>query len=66
MYRLQVTKFEDSPDYDKQVEELNRTRYCYDKTESLYPPKQIEQGHLDVIITDEEYAVIKKEVIKVS
>lgn len=66
MYKLLVTKFVENDDYKEQMKAFNSPRYNYDR-EILAPPvKMIEQSHLEVIITDEEYAIIKKEVIKVS
>lgn len=67
MYRLQVTRFEDNPEYRDQIKQYREAiRYNHGTMDRPSPQQQIEKTYLNVVVTDEEYAVIKKEVIKVS
>jgi hypothetical protein len=61
MYRLQVTKFVDNPNYDKEMDEY-KSRSTYQLVD--HPMSRLEERNLDVTVTDEEYKAIKKAVLE--
>ena len=61
MIKLQITKYEDNPDYE---EELKQHQAPYGRNIEC-PEKQIEVRKLDIEITDEEFKVIKKAVLEI-
>mgnify|MGYP003399420675 FL=1 len=64
-YRLQLTQFEENPDYaDELADYKKRQGYGY-SPEGKYPKREIEKRHLDAIVTDEEYKAIKKAVLEI-
>jgi len=67
MYRLQITKFEDNPNYKDEMEEYkDRDKFHYQdgRGDIQHPLAQLEGRKLDLDITDEEYQAIKEAVLK--
>jgi len=63
MYKLQVTKFVENENYEKEMEEYEkRTKYSYGQVEHPYNTR--EERHLEVTLTDNEYKAVKESVLK--
>ena len=61
MYNLQVTKFVDNPNYEKELEEYDKhSRYnnCPD-----YPKQKLEERSLSVELTEDEFIKVKNAVL---
>jgi hypothetical protein len=64
-YRLTVTREDINPEYDAQIEDWKRTNYYHAVGQSA-PSRTYQRQVLDVTLTSEEYAVVKRAVLEVA
>lgn len=71
-YKITITKYDENPDYEKQMEKYNewydgnmRGRFPSGPSDGLIPNREIESRALEVFLTEDEYKKVKAEVIKI-
>ena len=65
-YKIQITKVEDNPNYDKEVIDFKENnRYYNGQMDKSFPSREVIKEVLSCELTEEEYIKVKAEVIKV-
>lgn len=64
MYRLTITKIEVNPNYEKEMENWERKMH-YGNSPTDFPKFEFEQRSLFVILTEDEFRLLKPEILRV-
>lgn len=66
MYKIYITKEEDNPNYEFEHKEwAERNKWGNNSFEKEYPKPYTTKKFLDTVLTDEEFAQIKKAVLEI-
>ncbi len=64
-YNLRITQYEENENYKDDLKEFKQNQsYGYSRPDTDYPKRVTEVRAVDVLLTEEEYLAIKKEVLK--